>query len=155
MRGVTPEMLNRHVSVIMGVSAASAAVETRERPVNERIAWNNWLTSLVSDAHDTLPGTPEREKIVQQITFVTNIHQHWRESIKAFGPGPLSVLFLDVPGCDVVEASITENVFRCLSSLDIPCFLADHQRQFSFIIDALGQIGRRQDDHAVRIIDAG
>jgi hypothetical protein len=65
MRGVTPEMLNRHVSVIMGVSAASAAVETRERPVNERIAWNNWLTSLVSDAHDTLPGTPERERIVE------------------------------------------------------------------------------------------
>jgi transcriptional regulator with XRE-family HTH domain len=64
-RGVTPEMLDRHVSVIMGVSAASAAVETRERPVNERIDWNNWLTSLVSDAHDTLPGTPEREKIVE------------------------------------------------------------------------------------------
>jgi transcriptional regulator with XRE-family HTH domain len=64
-RGVTPEMRDRHVSVIMGVSAASAAVETRERPVNERIAWNNWLMSLVSDAFDTLPGTPEREKIVE------------------------------------------------------------------------------------------
>jgi transcriptional regulator with XRE-family HTH domain len=65
MRGVTPEMFNRHVSVIMGVSAASAAVETPERPVNERIDWNNWLMSLVSDAHDTLPGTPAREKIVE------------------------------------------------------------------------------------------
>jgi hypothetical protein len=65
MRGVTPEMLNRHVSVTMGVSAASAAVETRERSVNEGIAWNNRLTSHVSDVHDTLPGTPEREKIVE------------------------------------------------------------------------------------------
>jgi transcriptional regulator with XRE-family HTH domain len=63
-RGVTPEMLNRHVSVIMGVSAASAAVETRDRPVSERLSWNTWLESLVSDAHDTLPGTPEREQVL-------------------------------------------------------------------------------------------
>ena len=65
MRAVTPEMLNRQVAVGMGVSAASDAVETRDRPVNERIAWNSWLTSMVSDAFNTLPGTPERERIVE------------------------------------------------------------------------------------------
>jgi transcriptional regulator with XRE-family HTH domain len=64
MRAMTPEMLDRQVAVGMGVSAASDAVETRERPVNERIAWNSWLTSMVSDAFNTLPGTPEREQIV-------------------------------------------------------------------------------------------
>jgi len=64
LRGVTPAMLTRQVNVSMGVSAASAAVETRDRPVLERIAWNSWLTSLVSDAYDTQPGTPEREKVL-------------------------------------------------------------------------------------------
>jgi transcriptional regulator with XRE-family HTH domain len=66
MRGITPEMLNRQVSVGMGVSAASAAVETRDRLIPERMYWNSWLTSLVSDAHDTLPGTPEREKVLAE-----------------------------------------------------------------------------------------
>jgi hypothetical protein len=28
--------------------------------------WNSWLWSLVSDAHDTLPGTPEREKVLAE-----------------------------------------------------------------------------------------
>jgi transcriptional regulator with XRE-family HTH domain len=64
MRGVTPEMLKRQVSVIMGVSAASAAVETRERPTPERRYWNSWLWALVSDARDTLPGTLERDKVL-------------------------------------------------------------------------------------------
>ena len=66
MRGITPEMLNRQVAVGMGVSAASAAVETRDRLIPERMYWNSWLTSLVSDAHDTLPGTPEREKVLAE-----------------------------------------------------------------------------------------
>jgi transcriptional regulator with XRE-family HTH domain len=64
LRGITPEMLNRQVAVGMGVSAASAAVETRDRLTPERMYWNSWLWSLVSDAHDTLPGTPERDKVL-------------------------------------------------------------------------------------------
>ncbi len=64
-RGVSQAGIDRQVSVCMGVSAASAAVETRDRPKGERAYWNNWLMSLVSDALDTLPGTPERERIVE------------------------------------------------------------------------------------------
>ena len=71
-RGVSQAAIDRQVSVCMGVSAASAAVETRDRPKGERAYWNNWLMSLVSDAHDTLPGTSEREKIVE--TALATVH---------------------------------------------------------------------------------
>ena len=30
--------------------------------MGEWIGWDTWLMSLASDAYDTLPGTPEREK---------------------------------------------------------------------------------------------
>jgi hypothetical protein len=64
-RGVSQAGIDRQVSVAMGALAASDAVDTRDRPKGERAYWNNWLMSLVSDAHDTLPCTPEREKVVQ------------------------------------------------------------------------------------------
>jgi transcriptional regulator with XRE-family HTH domain len=64
-RGVSQARLDRQVSVSMGASAASGAIDSRYRTKGERAYWNNWLMSLVSDALDTLPGTPEREQIVE------------------------------------------------------------------------------------------
>jgi hypothetical protein len=64
-RGMPQARFDRQVSVAMGALAAADAVDALHRPKGERAYWNNWLMSLVSDAHDTLPGTPEREKIVE------------------------------------------------------------------------------------------
>ncbi len=63
-RTATPEMLARQAYITTALSAATAAVQTRDRSATEWILWNNWLTSLASDAYDTLPGTPEREKVL-------------------------------------------------------------------------------------------
>jgi hypothetical protein len=48
------------------VKAATAAVQKQERTTSEWTAWDTWLTSLASDAYDTLPGTPEREKVLEE-----------------------------------------------------------------------------------------
>ena len=64
MRTMTPEMLARQAYITTALSAATAAVQTRDRTTEEWVAWDNWLTSLASDAYDTLPGTPEREKVL-------------------------------------------------------------------------------------------
>ena len=63
-RLVTPEMLKRQAYITTALSAATAAVQTKERTATEWIRWHGWLTSLASDAYDTLPGTPEREKVL-------------------------------------------------------------------------------------------
>ncbi len=64
MRMMTPEMLKRQAYITTALSAATAAVQTRDRTNEEWTMWDNWLTSLASDAYDTLPGTPERDKVL-------------------------------------------------------------------------------------------
>jgi transcriptional regulator with XRE-family HTH domain len=64
-RLMTPEMLTRQANIVTALSAATAAVQTRDRSNSEWISWDTWLTSLASDAYDTLPGTPEREKVLE------------------------------------------------------------------------------------------
>ena len=64
-RTMTPEMLARQANISEALSAAMAAVQTKDRSPSESIAWYTWLTSLASDAYDTLPGTPEREKVLE------------------------------------------------------------------------------------------
>jgi transcriptional regulator with XRE-family HTH domain len=64
-RTMTPEMLARQAYITTALSAATAAVQTQERTTSEWTAWDMWLTSLASDAYDTLPGTPEREKVLE------------------------------------------------------------------------------------------
>ena len=66
MRTMTPEMLNRQAYIGTALSAATAAVQTRDRTTSEWISWDIWLTSLASDAYDTLPSTPEREKVLEE-----------------------------------------------------------------------------------------
>jgi transcriptional regulator with XRE-family HTH domain len=63
-RGVTPEQLARQAYIGESLNAAMAAVQTKDRPTGEAVSWYNWLTSLASAAYDTLPGTPEREKVL-------------------------------------------------------------------------------------------
>jgi transcriptional regulator with XRE-family HTH domain len=65
-RTMTPEMLTRQAYITTALSAATAAVQTPDRTNSEWIAWDTWLTSLASDAYDTLPGTPEREKVLEE-----------------------------------------------------------------------------------------
>jgi transcriptional regulator with XRE-family HTH domain len=64
-RTMTPEMLARQAYISEALGAAMAAVQTKDRSPSESIAWYTWLTSLASDAYDTLPGTPEREKVLE------------------------------------------------------------------------------------------
>ncbi len=63
-RTMTPEMLTRQAYITTALSAATAAVQTADRSAAEWSLWDNWLTSLASDAYDTLPRTPEREKVL-------------------------------------------------------------------------------------------
>jgi transcriptional regulator with XRE-family HTH domain len=64
-RTMTPEMLRRQANIGEALSSAMAAVQTKERPSGEAMMWYNWLTLLASAAYDTLPGTPEREKVLE------------------------------------------------------------------------------------------
>jgi len=63
-RLMTPEMLTRQANIGEGLSAAMAAVQTKDRSPGESISWYTWLTMLASEGYDTLPGTPEREKVL-------------------------------------------------------------------------------------------
>ena len=62
---MTPAMLARQANIGEALSSAMAAVQTRDRPQGEAVMWYNWLTLLASAAYDTLPGTPEREKVLE------------------------------------------------------------------------------------------
>jgi transcriptional regulator with XRE-family HTH domain len=64
-RSMTPEMLKRQANIGEGLNAAMAVIQTKDRPAGESIHWYNWLTLLASAAYDTLPGTPEREKVLE------------------------------------------------------------------------------------------
>jgi transcriptional regulator with XRE-family HTH domain len=61
---MTPEMLARQAYITTALSAATAAIQTSDRTTSEWTAWDTWITSLASDAYDTMPGTPEREKVL-------------------------------------------------------------------------------------------
>jgi transcriptional regulator with XRE-family HTH domain len=65
-RTMTPEMLARQANIGEGLSAVMAAIQTKDRPAGEWVSWYNWLTLLASAAYDTLPGTPEREKVLEE-----------------------------------------------------------------------------------------
>jgi hypothetical protein len=62
---MTPEMLARQANIGEALSAAMAAVQTKGRSAGESVSWYSWLTLLASAAYDTLPGTPEREKVLE------------------------------------------------------------------------------------------
>jgi transcriptional regulator with XRE-family HTH domain len=66
LKGVTPAQLARHAYVTEALSGAMAAVQTRGRYSGESVSWYNWLVRLASNAYDTLPGTPEREKVLSE-----------------------------------------------------------------------------------------
>jgi hypothetical protein len=65
-RTMTPEMLKRQAYIGEGLSAVMAAIQSKDRPAGEWVSWYNWLTLLASAAYDTLPGTPEREKVLEE-----------------------------------------------------------------------------------------
>ena len=56
--------ITRQANIGEGLSAAMAAIQTRDRPAGEAVSWYNWLTLLSSAAYDTQPGSPEREKVL-------------------------------------------------------------------------------------------
>ena len=61
-RGLTPGQIARRANISEALGDAMKAVQTKGRPSSESVAWYNWLTLLVSAAYDTQPGTPERQK---------------------------------------------------------------------------------------------
>ena len=65
-RTMTPEMLARQANIGEALSDVMKEVQTKGRPSGESVARYNWLTLLLSAAYDTLPGTPEREKVLEE-----------------------------------------------------------------------------------------
>jgi len=63
---MTPEMLARQANIGEALSDVMKEVQTKGRPSGESVARYNWLTLLLSAAYDTLPGTPEREKVLEE-----------------------------------------------------------------------------------------
>ena len=64
-RLMTPEMLTRQANISEGLSAAMAAIQTKDCPAGESVSWYTWLTLLASAAYDTQRGSPEREKVLE------------------------------------------------------------------------------------------
>jgi len=56
------------------------------------------------------------------------------EGIKALGPGPLSILALQIPGSHVVKAGVAQNKLISPFFRNPLCQLPDHDAQFSFIV---------------------
>jgi transcriptional regulator with XRE-family HTH domain len=65
-RLMTPEMLKRQAYIGEGLGSVMGVIQTRNRPASERVSWYNWLTLLASAAYDTKPGSPEREKVLEE-----------------------------------------------------------------------------------------
>ncbi|HTW91072.1 MAG TPA: helix-turn-helix domain-containing protein [bacterium] len=65
-RMMTPEMLKRQAYIGEGLNSVMSVTEMINRPASERVSWYNWLTLLASAAYDTLPGTPEREQVLEE-----------------------------------------------------------------------------------------
>ena len=65
MRGVTPAQVARQAYIGEALAGAMAVIQTKDRSRGEAVMWYNWLTLLASAAYDTLPGTPEREKVLE------------------------------------------------------------------------------------------
>ncbi len=64
LRGLTPAQIARQAYLSEALSGAMAAIQTKDRPRGEAVMWYNWLTLLASNAYDTRPGSPEREKVL-------------------------------------------------------------------------------------------
>ncbi|MCX6841404.1 MAG: helix-turn-helix domain-containing protein [candidate division WOR-3 bacterium] len=58
--------LVRQINIGEGLTAVMAEVQTRGWPHDEKRSWYQWLALLASDAYDTQPGSPERERIVAE-----------------------------------------------------------------------------------------
>jgi hypothetical protein len=65
-RTMTPEMLKRQAYIGEGLGSVMAVSQMTNHPASERVSWYNWLTLLASAAYDTKPGTPEREKVLEE-----------------------------------------------------------------------------------------
>jgi len=61
---ITAAQIARQANIGEGLSAAMAAIQTRDRPAGEAVSWYTWLTLLASAAYDTQPGSPERDKVL-------------------------------------------------------------------------------------------
>jgi len=73
---------------------------------------------------------------------------HRREAVEALGPRPLAVVALQVPGRDVVEDRVPEDVVEGRRLGDATATPADHERQFAFVVH-LGGDGPGRDRRAV------
>ncbi len=65
-RTMTPEMLKRQAYIGEGLGSVMGVIQTKNRPASEWVSWYNWLTLLASAAYDTLPGTPERDRVLEE-----------------------------------------------------------------------------------------
>jgi transcriptional regulator with XRE-family HTH domain len=65
-RGMTQAQIARQAYIGEALGGAMAAVQTRDRPRGEAVMWHNWLMVLASAAYDSQPGTPEREKVLEE-----------------------------------------------------------------------------------------
>ena len=59
-------MLKRQAYIGEGLGSVMGVIQTKNRPASEWVSWYNWLTLLASAAYDTRPGTPEREKVLEE-----------------------------------------------------------------------------------------
>jgi hypothetical protein len=63
---ITAAQIVRQANISEGLSEVMAAIQTKDRPASEWVSWYNWLTLLASAAYDTQPGSPEREKVLEE-----------------------------------------------------------------------------------------
>ena len=54
----------RQANIGEGLGPVMAVIQTKDRPAGEGVSWYLWLTVLASDAYDTQPGSPERDKVL-------------------------------------------------------------------------------------------
>jgi len=57
----------RQANIGEGLGPVMAVIQTKDRPAGEGVSWYLWLTVLASDAYDTQPGSPEREKVLADV----------------------------------------------------------------------------------------
>src|SRR5438045_522749 len=74
-----------------------------------------------------------------RVNFIGNHGSNWAERIKPFGPGPLTIFFLQVTGRDIIDAGVSEYIrVNVLIQADFIAGPGHHDAEFAFVIHAFG-----------------
>ncbi len=116
-----------------------------------RVMIREMKETRVGTAKDQVTGVAVLPALAVQVAFHREVIRvgnlgfnpgpQGREGVEALGAGELAVLFLQIPGGDVVDAGVAQDVVPEVRFLDVPGGLADDHRQFRLVVHPAAHLG--------------